>query len=82
VPFVSEGFADRRYLPDGSLVARSQPDAFVTDPDEAVRQAERLMHDQGIRSLCVHGDNPQAVAFVQALRDALVRRGIVLKAFA
>jgi len=82
VPFVPEGFADRRYLPDGSLVPRSQPDAFVTDPDLAVRQAERLIHEQGIRSLCVHGDNPQAVAFVHALRDALVRRGIVLKAFA
>jgi 5-oxoprolinase (ATP-hydrolysing) subunit A len=82
VPFFAEGFADRRYLPDGSLVPRSQPDAFVTDPDEAVRQAERLIHDQGIRTLCVHGDNPQAVAFVQALRDALLRRGIALKAFA
>ncbi len=38
-PFVAEGFADRRYLPDGSLVPRSRPDAFVHDADEAVRQA-------------------------------------------
>ena len=38
-PFVAEGFADRRYLPDGSLVPRSRPDAFVEDPAEAVRQA-------------------------------------------
>src|SRR5260370_6335557 len=37
--FVAEGFADRRYLPDGSLVPRSPPDAFVAEPQEAVRQA-------------------------------------------
>jgi UPF0271 protein len=82
VPFVAEGFADRRYLPDGSLVPRSRPDAFVEDPDEAVRQAERLLRDRGVRTLCVHGDNPQAVAFVRALREALVRQGFTLRAFA
>jgi UPF0271 protein len=82
VPFVAEGYADRRYLPDGSLVPRSRPDAFVDDPDEAVRQAERLIEQQGIRTLCVHGDNPQAVAFVKALSEALLRRGLTLKAFA
>lgn len=81
VPFFAEGFADRRYRPDGMLVPRSEPDAFVTDPDEAVRQAERLMREQNIRSLCVHGDNPEAVAFVQALREALLGRGVTLKAF-
>src|SRR5579885_2375174 len=43
VPFVAEGFADRRYRPDGSLVPRTQPDAFVEDPAEAVRQAEWLL---------------------------------------
>src|SRR5437762_11555396 len=38
--FVAEGFADRRYRPDGSLVRRSEPIAFVADPAEAVRQIE------------------------------------------
>ena len=37
VPFVPEGFADRRYRPDGSLVPRDQPEAFVSDPAEAAR---------------------------------------------
>jgi 5-oxoprolinase (ATP-hydrolysing) subunit A len=80
-PFVREGFADRRYLPDGSLVSRSRPDAFVMDPAEAVRQAEWLLRDKGVRTLCVHGDNPEAVAFVRALRDALARRGITICGF-
>jgi UPF0271 protein len=81
-PFVAEGFADRRYLPDGALVPRSRPDAFVTDPAEAVRQAEQLVRDRGVQTLCVHGDNPHAVAFVRALRDTLTRQGISIRAFA
>jgi UPF0271 protein len=81
VPFVAEGFADRRYAPDGSLVPRSQPDAFVTDPAAAVRQVEWLLREKGVRTICVHGDNPQAVAFVRELRDALTRQGIALRRF-
>src|SRR5262249_3152232 len=69
-PFVSEGFADRRYQPDGSLVPRSRPDAFVEEPAEAVGQAEWLIRERSVRTLCVHGDNPQALAFVRALRQA------------
>jgi UPF0271 protein len=79
--FIAEGFADRRYRPDGSLVPRSEPDAFVEDPEEAVRQAERLIQTMRIQTLCVHGDNPQAVAFVKALRSALLARGIAIQAF-
>jgi UPF0271 protein len=81
VPFVAEGFADRRYQPDGSLVPRSRPDAFVEDPDEAVRQAEWLLREKGVQTLCVHGDNPQAVAFVRRLREELTQRGIEVRPF-
>jgi 5-oxoprolinase (ATP-hydrolysing) subunit A len=82
VPFIPEGFADRRYRPDGSLVPRTDPDAFVHDPDEAVQQVEWLIHERGVRTICVHGDNPQAVAFAKAVRAALIAHGFTLKAFA
>ncbi|MDB5306853.1 MAG: LamB/YcsF family protein [Gemmataceae bacterium] len=82
VPFIPEGFADRRYRPDGSLVPRTEPDAFVHDPDEAVRQVEWLIREKGVRTICVHGDNPQAVAFTRAVRAALLARGFVLRPFA
>ena len=82
LPFVAEGFADRRYRPDGSLVPRTEPDAFVNDPAEAVAQVEWLIREQGVRTVCVHGDNPDAVAFARAVREALLARGFVLKAFA
>jgi UPF0271 protein len=81
LPFIAEGFADRRYLPDGSLVPRTQPDAFVHDPVEAVRQAEWLLRERGVRTLCVHGDNPQALSFVRTLRDEFNKMGIAIRAF-
>jgi UPF0271 protein len=80
--FVAEGFADRRYLPDGSLVPRTRPDAFVEDLAEAVGQVEWLVSVKGVRTVCVHGDNPHAVAYVRELRAALLRQGITLQAFA
>jgi UPF0271 protein len=81
VEFVREGFADRRYQADGSLVARSRPDAFIDDAAEAVKQAQWLIRKHQVQTLCVHGDNPRAVLFVQALRKALLEAGFVVRAF-
>jgi UPF0271 protein len=80
-PFIAEGFADRRYLPDGSLVPRSRADAFIEDPAEAVAQVETLIRDRGVQTICVHGDNPKALAFVRELRTALDRQGIAIRPF-
>lgn len=79
--FVPEGFADRRYRPDGSLVPRDQPNAFVADPQEAATQARTLLAGGTIRTLCVHGDNPEAVAFVRALREALQADGVSIRPY-
>jgi UPF0271 protein len=81
-PFVAEGFADRRYRPDGSLVPRTQPDAFIEEPQAAVSQVEWLVRERGVQTVCVHGDNPQALAFVRELRAALTRQGVSLQPFA
>jgi UPF0271 protein len=80
-PFVAEGFADRRYLPDGKLVPRSQPNAFVEDPAEAVRQVTWLLREGGVQTICVHGDNPKALAFVRALRQALTEAVYTIEPF-
>jgi UPF0271 protein len=82
VPFIAEGFADRRYRPDGSLVPRTEPDAFIQNPDEAVKQVEWLVRERGVQTICVHGDNPDSVAFTRAVRESLTARGFVLRAFA
>ena len=80
-PFVAEGFADRRYQEDGSLVPRSRPDAFIDSPADAVRQARQLIDQRGVKTLCVHGDNPQALAFVRELRRALIEAGFHISPF-
>jgi 5-oxoprolinase (ATP-hydrolysing) subunit A len=82
VPFFAEGFADRKYRPDGSLVPRGQAGAFVENPGEAVEQVRRLIADPGVQTICVHGDNPEALAFVRAVREGLIRAGFELRPFA
>lgn len=81
-PFIPEGFADRRYRPDGTLVPRTEPDAVLHDLKEVVAQVEWLVREKGVRTICVHGDTPGAVEFVRAVRAALLDAGHELKAFA
>ncbi len=80
--FAAEGFADRRYRRDGTLTPRDQQDAFIVDPDEAMDQIETLVRDQGVQSICIHGDNPDSPAFAKRLRAALLKRGYELRSFA
>lgn len=68
---VAEGFADRRYEPDGSLRNRKFPDALITDPDAAAAQAVRLARAGQAETICVHGDTPGSVAILRACRAAL-----------
>lgn len=88
----SEVFADRNYLPDRSLVPRSDPNAFVHDPAEAAERIIRILSEHKVQAtdgtdisisantVCVHGDNPQAVEFVRKLRDRLEREDILIAA--
>ena len=73
VPFVSEGFPDRRYDADGRLVPRSRPDAVLVDPAEQTSQIARLVH-QRIDTLCIHGDDPNAVANAEQVRRSRASR--------
>jgi UPF0271 protein len=52
------------------------PEAFVTDPTEAVQQILRLVEQQGIETVCVHGDRPGVVEFTRSLREELARCGL------
>lgn len=88
----SEVFADRNYLADGSLVPRSRSDAFVHDPIEAADRVIRILDEGKVRAVdgvdvdilattvCVHGDNPQAVVFVRKLRERLELEDVVIAA--
>ena len=90
-PFAAEFFADRAYMPDGSLVPRSQPGAVIHDPDEACRRVLQMAREGTVTcidgtvlnmrcaSVCVHGDNEAALASVKKIRAALESEGVVLR---
>jgi UPF0271 protein len=69
-PDIAEGFADRGYGSDGSLIPRSQSGALITEPDAAAAQAVLLL-ESGVDSICVHSDSPGATAIARAVRAAL-----------
>lgn len=77
---VPEGFADRGYRADGTLIPRSEPDALIGDPGVAAAQALTLARD--VRSLCVHGDSPGALELARAVRSALEAAGHHVRGFA
>jgi 5-oxoprolinase (ATP-hydrolysing) subunit A len=89
---VEEGFADRRYLPDGGLAPRRDHDSVLGE-SEAIAQGLRIATEGlvtatdgtrlplPVRSLCVHSDTPGAVTLVTALRAAL-DRAVEVRAFA
>src|SRR3954471_2144758 len=88
----SEVFADRNYRADGSLVPRSESNAFVHDPAEAAERIIRILSEGKVRAVdgsdvtisattvCVHGDNPEAVTFVRRLRERLELEDVVIAA--
>ncbi len=81
IRIVEEGFADRGYRPDGTLVPRGESGALLTDPAAVAGQA-RLLVARGVRSVCVHSDTPGAAVLARAVRDALVADGTTVGPFA
>ncbi len=90
---VSEGFADRGYLPNGRLVPRGRADALVTEVDEVAARAVAMARGEivavdgtvlgtSVESICVHGDTPGAVGLASAVRATLTAAGVPLAAFA
>lgn len=80
IRFVSEGFADRSYLPDGSLVPRDMPGAMVEDTAAITQQAVALALTRNVQTLCLHGDTPKAQEHVKYIAQALRTAGIEVKA--
>ena len=88
LPTAREGFADRAYNPDGTLVSRREAGALIHDPEIAAGRALRLVAEglvtaidgteleMTIDSLCIHSDTPGAVAMARAIRARFDAAGI------
>ena len=89
---VEEVFADRGYMPDGSLVPRSQPGALIEDEEQSLGQTLSLVREHQVtaidgstvavnaQSVCLHGDGAHALAFARRIRDRLTAEGIAIRA--
>ena len=89
----SEIFADRAYMDDLSLVPRSMEGSMITDEEIAIARCVRMVKEGKVTSingkeldikgdtLCVHGDGPKALAFVQRIRETFAREGIAIRNF-
>jgi UPF0271 protein len=89
---LAEGFMDRYYDADGRLVSRNQAGAVIDDVDVAVLQTIEIALHRRVRTaagtsfplsaqtLCIHGDSPQALEILRAVRQALTAAGFTIRA--
>ncbi|MBE6011507.1 MAG: LamB/YcsF family protein [Lachnospiraceae bacterium] len=79
----SEVFADRAYNSDGSLVSRKIEGSVIHSVEECVNRILKMVNEGRVKAItgeeisikadtiCVHGDTPEALEFVKAIRKGL-----------
>jgi len=89
---VCEGFADRAYRRDGTLLARQLPGAVIQDPEIVVGRAVAMIRNREVTAsdgeriaieidtVCVHGDTPGAAELASRIRRALEAAGVTVAA--
>jgi UPF0271 protein len=85
-----EVFGDRGYSDDGTLAPRDKPGGMIEDKAASAKQVLAMIEEGYVTSLngkrvavsadtlCLHGDQPGAVAFARAIRKAFSERGIAV----
>jgi 5-oxoprolinase (ATP-hydrolysing) subunit A len=83
-----EIFADRTYQSDGTLTSRQEENAMIHDSKLAITRVVRMVKEGKVTAvdgtdlniqadtICIHGDEPQALKFVTELKQALKKEGI------
>lgn len=69
--YLREGYADRGYNQDGTLIARGEAGALLETPSEVSAAVSALLERGGIDCICVHSDLPGALDRVRAARAVL-----------
>jgi len=75
----NEGFPDRNYNPDGTLVSRKESHAIIESPEEVAKHASDLIQNGilfgkkrvKVDTLCLHGDHPRVVENAKLIRAML-----------
>lgn len=88
----AEGFADRRYLDDGSLVPRGESTAVISNIEDATQQAIQIATKQEVMTtthrsiplpaltICTHGDGPDPCKLLTSIRAKFTNQNICLQA--
>lgn len=87
----SEGFADRRYRNDGTLVPRTASGAVINDFDAITQQVLQMTRTQTVttadnkiipivvETICIHGDEPNAADVARRIHEILNAHKIVIR---
>jgi len=75
----NEGFPDRNYNPDGTLVSRKESNAIIESPEEVAAHAMDLIQngilfdDKRVKvdTLCLHGDHPRVVENARLIQETI-----------
>lgn len=91
IPITYEVFADRNYNDDLSLVSRAKENALIKDVDVMTRHIQNMILHKKVKTIngvevpleaetiCVHGDNPEALKLVEKLRQNLIDFGVKIQ---
>ncbi|WP_019039196.1 5-oxoprolinase subunit PxpA [Psychroflexus tropicus] len=87
----TEGFADRGYNSDLSLVSRGEKDSVLSDPIQISNRVLKMVEDlkvstisgesipQKFDTICVHSDTQNSVQILMSLKNHLDQHGIKIK---
>lgn len=91
IPITYEVFADRNYNEDLSLVSRTNANAIITDVKKMTSHIQNIILYQKVTSIngvevpikaetiCVHGDNPEAIKLIKNLQQNLINLGVEIQ---
>ena len=91
IPITYEVFADRNYNDDLSLVSRTKQNAIIKDVDVMTSHVQNMILHRKVKTIsgaevpleaetiCVHGDNPEALRLVKKLRQNLTDFGVKIQ---
>jgi len=91
IPIVYEVFADRNYNDDLSLVSRTKENAVINDVDTMTHHIQNMILHKKILTvngvevsikadtICIHGDNPEAIKLIKKLRQNLIHSGVKIQ---
>jgi len=83
-----EGFADRAYNSDGTLAKRSIPGSVISNPDLIAKRVIKMIDQQKVETIdgktidlqidtiCLHGDNKNALNVIKAIRKILLAKNV------